>query len=36
VTGDDRVSASLSQEAAVENAPATHNGYFIVDAILEE
>jgi len=36
VTRDDTVSASLPQEAAVENAPATHNGYIVVDAILEE
>jgi aspartyl-tRNA(Asn)/glutamyl-tRNA(Gln) amidotransferase subunit C len=36
VTRDDTVSASLSQVAAVENAQATHNGYIVVDAILEE
>ena len=36
VTRGDTVSASLPQEAAVENAPATHNGYIVVDAILEE
>ena len=36
VTRDDTVSASLPQEAAVENAQATHNGYIVVDAILEE
>ncbi len=35
VTRDDTVSASLPQEAAVGNAPATHNGYIVVDAILE-
>ena len=36
VTRGDTVSASLSQEAAVENASATYNGYIVVDAILEE
>src|SRR5258708_10127378 len=36
VTRDDTVSASLPQYPAVENAPATHNGYIVVDAILEE
>ena len=36
ITRDDTVSAPLSQEAAVENAPETHNGYIVVDAIFEE
>lgn len=27
---------SLSQEEAVKNAPKTHNGLFVVDAIFEE
>ena len=36
VTRDDTVSASLPQESAVGNAQATHNGYIVVDAILEE
>ena len=36
VTRDDTVSASLPQEAAVENAPETHNGYIVVNAIFEE
>ena len=33
---DDTVSDSLPQEAALENAPDTHNGYIVVDAIFEE
>jgi Glu-tRNAGln amidotransferase C subunit len=36
VTRDDTVSAPLPQEAAVGNAPETHHGYIVVDAILEE
>ena len=36
ITRDDSVAASLSQEAAVGNAPETHKGYTVVDAILEE
>jgi len=36
ITRDDTISAPLSQEAAVGNAPETHNGYIVVDAILEE
>ena len=36
ITRDDSVAASLSQEAAVGNAPATHNGYIVVNAIFEE
>jgi aspartyl-tRNA(Asn)/glutamyl-tRNA(Gln) amidotransferase subunit C len=36
ITRADTVSAPLSQEAAVGNAPETHNGYIVVDAILEE
>ena len=36
ITRDDTVSASLSQQDAVGNAPATYNGYIVVDAILEE
>jgi aspartyl-tRNA(Asn)/glutamyl-tRNA(Gln) amidotransferase subunit C len=33
---DDTVSDSLPQEAALENAPETYNGYIVVDAIFEE
>jgi aspartyl-tRNA(Asn)/glutamyl-tRNA(Gln) amidotransferase subunit C len=33
---DDTISDSLPQEAALENAPETSNGYIVVDAIFEE
>ena len=36
VTRDDTVSAPLPQEASVGNAPETHNGYIVVNAIFEE
>lgn len=36
VTRDDEVSASLPQQAALENAPETYNGYIVVNAIFEE
>lgn len=36
VTRDDEVSLSLPQQAALENAPKTYNGYIVVNAIFEE
>lgn len=34
VTRDDVVTPSLSQEKALKNAKRTHNGFFVVDAVL--
>lgn len=36
VTREDIASPSLSQEDALRNAPKTHNGLFMVNAIFEE
>ncbi|HJT56715.1 MAG TPA: Asp-tRNA(Asn)/Glu-tRNA(Gln) amidotransferase subunit GatC [Ktedonobacteraceae bacterium] len=36
VTRNDEVSLSLPQQAALENAPETYNGYIVVNAIFEE
>ena len=36
ITRSDEAGSSLSQEDALLNAPKTHNGFFKVDAILEE
>ncbi len=36
VLREDEVKPSLSQEKVLKNAPRTHNGYFVVDAIFEE
>lgn len=33
---EDVTAPSLSQEDAIQNAPKTHNGFFVVDAIFEE
>ena len=33
---DDLVEPSLTQEEALSNAPRTYNGFFMVDAVLEE
>lgn len=33
---EDKVTASLTQEEALRNAPSTHNGFFKVKAIFEE
>lgn len=33
---EDVTAPSLSQENAIQNAPKTHNGLFVVDAIFEE
>jgi aspartyl-tRNA(Asn)/glutamyl-tRNA(Gln) amidotransferase subunit C len=32
---EDKVQPSLTQSEALSNAPRTHNGYFVVDAIFE-
>lgn len=36
VTREDIVKPSLSQEEALANAKKTHNGFFIVDQVLEQ
>ena len=36
VLREDVVKPSLSQDEALKNAPRIHNGYFVVDAILEQ
>jgi aspartyl-tRNA(Asn)/glutamyl-tRNA(Gln) amidotransferase subunit C len=36
ITREDIVKPSLSQEEALLNAKKTHNGFFIVDAVLEQ
>lgn len=36
VVREDEVQASLSQDAALQNAKATHDGFFMVSAIFED